>query len=85
MQPHVQAPATEDRISTREELDEVIDMLIRLQQLPSEATLQFLVDSDCQSDLESDALWTVSHREAGPPAQVEPLANFILGPQQRLN
>jgi hypothetical protein len=85
MKPYAHAIGTDDRISTREELGEVIGLLINLHQLPVEATLQFLEDSHSRSEVESDELWTEAEREAGPAAQVEPLANFILGRQHRLN
>jgi hypothetical protein len=79
------AIGTDDRISTREELGEVISLLIDLHQLPAEATLQFLEDSDSRPDFENDELWTNPDREAEKAAPVEPLANFILGRQHRLN
>lgn len=85
MKTYTQAIGRDDRTSTREELGEVISLLIDLHQLPAEATLQFLEDSDGRSDVESDELWTDADREAGPAAQVEPLANFILGRRHRLN
>ncbi len=85
MKPSAHAIGTDDRISTREELGEVISLLVDLHQLPVEASLQILEDSDGRSDVESDGLWTDADCEAGPAAQVEPLANFILGRQHRLN
>jgi hypothetical protein len=85
MKPSAHAIGTDDRISTREELGQVIGLLIDLHQLPVEASLQILEDSDSRSDVETDGLWTDGDCEAGPAAQVEPLANFILGRQDRLN
>ena len=85
MKPYAQPIGKNDRISTREELGEVLDLLINLHQLPFEATREELLDSDSRPTVESDQLWPDADREAGATVPVEPLANFILGRQHNTN
>lgn len=85
MKTYARAMGTDDRISTREELGQVIGLLIDLHQLPAEASLQILEDSDSQPHVETDGLWSDVVCGSGPGAPVEPLANFILGRQHGLN
>lgn len=85
MKPRAQEMGIGDRISTREELGEVIVLLIKLHQLPFEATLESLESSESRSAPEDLELWTDADRGRRPGAEIEPLTNIILGRRHRLN
>ena len=84
MKPHAQELVIGDRISTREELGEVIVLLVKLRQLPFEATLQSL-ESESHSEAEGLELWTDADGDRRPGAEIEPLTNIILGRRHKLN
>jgi hypothetical protein len=75
----------DDRISTREELGEVIGLLIKLHQLPFEAVLDSVESSESGSHAEDLELWTDAERGRRPGAEIEPLTDIILGRTHRLN
>ena len=85
MKPHAQGLAIGDRVSTREELGEVIVLLIKLHQLPFEATLESLESSESRSAPEDLELWTDADRGRRPGAEIEPLTNIILGRRYKRN
>ena len=84
MKPHAQELVIGDRISTREELGEVIVLLVKLRQLPFEATLESL-ESESRSEKEGLELWTGADGDHRPGAEIEPLTNIILGRRNKLN
>jgi len=84
MKPHAQELVIGDRISTLEELGEVIVLLVKLRQLPFEATLQSL-ESESRSEAEELELWTDADGDHRPGAEIEPLTNIILGRRHKLN
>jgi hypothetical protein len=84
MKPHAHELVIGDRISTREELGEVIVLLVKLRQLPFEATLESL-QSESRSEAEELGLWTDADGERWSEAETEPLTNIILGRRLRLN
>jgi hypothetical protein len=84
MKPHAQELVIGDRISTREELGEVIVLLAKLRQLPFEATLESL-ESESRSEAEGLGLWTDADGDHRRVAEIEPLTNIILGRRQNLN
>lgn len=85
MKPNMQETVVDDRISTQEELDEVIGLLVNLDQLPVETALELLESSTDPSGSgagvglwrDADAHW--------PGAEIESLSNFILGRRLMLN
>jgi hypothetical protein len=85
MKPHAQVLVIGDRISTREELGEVIVLLVKLRQLPFEATLESLESSKSHSEGESLDLWTEADGDHRPGAEIEPLTNIILGRRHKRN
>jgi hypothetical protein len=84
MKPHAQGLAIGDRVSTREELGEVIVLLVKLRQLPFGATLESL-ESESRSEAEGLELWTDADGDRRPEAEIEPLTNIILGRRHKLN
>ena len=84
MKPHAHELVIGDRISTREELGEVIVLLVKLRQLPFEATLESL-QSESRSEAEELGLWTDADGDRRSEAETEPLTNIILGRRLRLN
>ena len=85
MKQRAQQLGIDDRISTREELGEVIGLLIKLHQLPFEAVLDSVESSESRSDAEDLELWTDADRGPRPEAEIEPLTDIILGRRHRLN
>jgi hypothetical protein len=85
MKPGGQEMAIGDRISTREELGEVIGLLITLHQLPFEAILDSFESSQSGSEADDLELWTDAGRGRQPGAEIEPLTNIILGRRRTLN
>jgi hypothetical protein len=84
MKPRAQELVIGDRISTQEELGEVIVLLVKLRQLPFEATLESL-ESESRSEAEELQLWTDADVDRRPGAEIEPLTNIILGRRHKLN
>jgi len=85
MKPHAQELVIGDRISTREELGEVIVLLVKLRQLPFEATLESLESSESRSEWEGLELWSDADDHRRPGSEIEPLTNIILGRRQKRN
>jgi len=74
-----------DRISTRQELGQVIVQLVELHQLSFDDTLESL-ESSGEHSLENDLeLWTDRNRDGLRGAEVESLTNIILGRKQLCN
>jgi hypothetical protein len=74
-----------DRISTRQELSQVIVQLVELHQLSFDDTLESL-ESSGEHSLENDLeLWTDRNRDGLRGAEVESLTNIILGRKQLCN
>ena len=84
MKQHAQELVIGDRISTLEELGEVIVLLVKLRQLPFEVTLQSL-ESESRSEAKELELWTHADGDRRPGAEIEPLTNIILGRRHKLN
>jgi len=85
MKPRAQELVIDDRISTREELGQVIGLLITLHQLPFEATLESLESSESRSEAEGPELWTDADGDRRQGVEIEPLTNVILGLRHKLN
>ena len=85
MKPSAQELVIGDRISTRNELSEVIGLLITQHQLPFEATLESLESSESRSEEEGLDLWTDAGGESRPGVEIEPLTNIILGRRYKRN
>ena len=85
MKPHTQEMGIGDRIATRQELGEVIVQLVKLHELPFEATLESLESSENRNQEDDLELWTDSDRDRLRRAEIEPLTQIILGRRQRLN
>ena len=85
MKPHVQELVIGDGISTPEELGEVIVLLVKLRQLPFEATLESLESSDSRSEWEGLELWSDADDHSRPGSEIEPLTNIILGRRHKQN
>ena len=85
MKPETQEPRIKDRISTREELDQVIAQLVKLHQLSFDDTLEPL-ESPGEHSQENDLeLWTERDRNRQPAAEIESLTSIILGCKQLCN
>jgi hypothetical protein len=74
MKPHAQELVTGDRIPTREELSEVIGLLIPQHQLPFETTLESL-QSESRSEAEELELWTDADGDGRPGAVISAQEN----------
>ena len=75
-----------DRISTRQELGQVIVQLIELHQLSFDATLESLESSEEHSQENDDLeLWTDRNRDDLRGAEIVSLTNIILGRKQLCN
>jgi hypothetical protein len=87
MKPHAKALRTDDRTSTREELGEVIGLLLELHQLPFGPTIESLEASESRlgADAEEPELWPDADRDDWSGAEIEPLTNIILGRRHELN
>lgn len=83
MKPNMQVIA--DRISTQEELDKVISLLVKFDRLPIETALELLESSKGPPRTSGGIeLW----RDIDDPplgAEIESLSNFILGRKLMLN
>lgn len=85
MKPHTQEMGIGDRIATRQELGEVIVQLVKLHELPFEATLESLESSENHTQEDDLELWTDSDRDRLREAQIESLTQIILGRRQNFN
>jgi len=85
MKPHMREIGIGDRIATRQELGEVIVQLVKLRELPFEATLESLESSEKHLQEDDLELWTDSDRDRLREAEIESLTQIILGRRQRLN
>jgi hypothetical protein len=74
-----------DRISTRQELGQVIIQLIELHQLSFDATLESLESSEDRSQDHDLELWTDSDPDGMRGAEIVSLTNIILGRRQPSN
>jgi hypothetical protein len=74
-----------DRISTRQELGQVIIQLIELHQLSFDATLESLESSEDRSQDHDLELWTDSDPDGLRGAEIVSLTNIILGRRQPSN
>lgn len=74
-----------DRISTRQELGQVIIQLIELHQLSFDDTLESLESSGEHSDESGLELWTDRNRDDLRGAEIESLTNMILGRRRLCN
>ena len=74
-----------DRISTRQELGQVIIQLIELHQLSFDATLESLESSEDRSQDHDLELWTDSDPDGLREAEIVSLTNIILGRRQLCN
>jgi hypothetical protein len=85
MKPQTQEMGIGDRIATRQELGEVIVQLVKLRELPFEATLESLESSENRLQGDDLELWTDSDRDRVREAEIESLTKIILGRRQRLD
>jgi hypothetical protein len=74
-----------DRISTRQELGQVIVQLIELHQLSFDATVESLESSEDRSQDHDLELWTDSDPDGLREAEIVSLTNIILGRRQLCN
>jgi hypothetical protein len=74
-----------DRISTRQELGQVIVQLVELHQLSFDHTLESLELSEEHSQENDIELWTDRNRDDVRGAEIESLTNIILGRKQLCN
>jgi len=74
-----------DRISTRQELGQVIVQLVELHQLSFDDTLESLESSGEHSQENDLELWTDRNRDGLRGAEIESLTNIILGRKQLCN
>jgi hypothetical protein len=83
LKPNMQVIA--DRISTQEELDEVISLLVKFEQLPIDTALELLESSNAPARTSGGVeLWLdIDDHRLG--AEIESLSNFILGRTLMLN
>jgi hypothetical protein len=72
-------------MATRQELGEVIVQLVKLHELPFEATLESLESSEDRFQEEDLELWTDSDQDRVREAEIEFLTKIILGRKQNLN
>jgi hypothetical protein len=74
-----------DRISTRQELGQVIVQLVEMHQLSFDDTLESLELPEEHSEENDLALWTDRNRDDLRGAKIESLTNIILGRKQFCN
>jgi len=84
MKPQERETGIRDRISTRQELGEVIVQLVELRQLSFDDTLGSLELSDERSQENDLELWD-RNRDDLRGAKIESLTNIILGRKQLYN
>ena len=79
--------ARSDRLSTWEELSEVITLLSNLHQLqlPLETALDFVENADAASNADDRGLWIDASSEDNTGGGIESLANIIVGRRDRPN
>jgi hypothetical protein len=85
MKPATQEPGIQDRISTRQELDQVIVQLVKLHQLSFDDTLEPLESSGEPSQENDLELWTDGDGNGQSAAEIESLTSIILGCKQLCN
>ena len=85
MKPYAEEQEMGDRISTCEELGEVIELLVGLRQLPWEASLESPGSPKRPSEEDVFELWTDRDRDHRRGAEIEPLTNMFLGRRQEPN
>ena len=85
MKPNMQEKIIDDRISTQEELDEVIGLLVNLDQLPVETALELLESSAEPSGTGAGAMLWRDADEQRPGVEIESLSNSIVGRRLMLN
>ena len=74
-----------DRISTRQELSQVIVQLVEMHQLSFDGTLESFELSEEHSQENDLELWTDRNRDDVRGAEIESLTNIILGRKQLYN
>jgi hypothetical protein len=74
-----------DRISTRQELGQVIVQLVEMHQLSFDVTLESLELPEEHSQENDLELWTDRNRDSLRGAEIESLTNIILGRKQLCN
>jgi hypothetical protein len=74
-----------DRISTRQELGQVIVQLVEMHQLSFDDTLESLELPEEHSQKKDLELWTDRNRDGLRGAEIESLTNIILGRKQLFN
>ena len=85
MKPETQEERIGDRISTPQELNEVIFQLVKLHQLSYEATLESAESSETRFQKDDFELWAESDRDRARGVGIESLTKIILGRRQNLN
>jgi hypothetical protein len=85
MKPHTEEMGIGDRIATRQELGEVIVQLVKLRELPFEATLESLESSGNRLQEDDLELWTDSDRDRVREAEIESLTKIILGRRETVH
>ena len=85
MEPHTPEMRIGDRIATRRELGEVIVQLVKLHELPFEATLEAVESSESHFQEDDLELWMDSDRDRVRDGQIESLTKIILGGKPALN
>jgi hypothetical protein len=85
MKPKERVVGIRDRISTRQELGQVIVQLIELHQLSFDGTLESLELSEEHSQENDLELWRDRNRDDVRGAEIESLTNIILGRKQLFN
>jgi hypothetical protein len=74
-----------DRISTRQELGQVIVQLVEMHQLSFDDTLESLELPEQHSQEKDLELWADRNRDGLRGAEIESLTNIILGRKQLFN
>jgi hypothetical protein len=85
MKSQEQEAGIRDRISTRQELGQVIVQLVELHQLSFDDTLESLELPEEHSQENDVELWTDRNRDDQRGAEIESLTNIILGRKQLCN
>jgi hypothetical protein len=85
MKSQEQEAGIRDRISTRQELGQVIVQLVELHQFSFDDTLESLELPEEHSQENDVELWTDRNRDDQRGAEIESLTNIILGRKQLCN
>lgn len=85
MKPYAKILQSDDRTSTRQELGEVIGLLLKLRQLPFGPTIESLEASVNRPGAEEPELWTDADDDRWSGAEIEPLTDIIQGGRHELN